>query len=146
MPYLLLLIGLLFAFAALYRFFLGADAREIRAGLLAAAAVGVAGAALVLTVTGRLPVALAILTALWPLGVSYLKNRKPDIDPGLPLTETEAYKVLGLPVGAPPDDIRAAHIRLMKKVHPDAHGTDWLAQKINAAKDLLLNAQSGQNR
>lgn len=139
MPYLLLLIGLFFAGAALYRFFLRADARQIRASLLASAAIGIAFAALILTLTGRLPVALAILVALWPLGVSYIKNRKRPINEGgLPLTEKEAYDVLGLSEGATSEEIRAAHIRLMKKVHPDQQGTDWLAQKINAAKELLL--------
>lgn len=135
---LLLLIGALFAGVALYRFFLKADPQQVKASLLAAAAIGIAGAALLLTLTGRLPLALAILAALWPVGVQYLKNRKSMAAPSVPLTEKEAYEVLGLSEGASAEDIRAAHIRLMKKVHPDQQGSDWLAKKINAAKDLLL--------
>lgn len=50
----------------------------------------------------------------------------------------EAYKVLGIAEGASRDEIVSAHIRLMKKFHPDQQGSEWLAKKINAAKDLLL--------
>lgn len=142
MVYLILIAGVLFAIIGLYRFLLKAPPREIKTLFLAATAVGVAIAALFLTVTGKLPAAIAILTALWPIAVSYLKMNRtapPPSETNLPMTAAEAYDVLGLKSGASEEDIRAAHLRLMKKVHPDKAGTDWLARKINAARDLLLN-------
>jgi hypothetical protein len=54
------------------------------------------------------------------------------------MSRAEALKVLGLQEGASHDDIRAAHRRLMLQNHPDKGGTDYIAAKINEAKDVLL--------
>ena len=54
------------------------------------------------------------------------------------MTAEEARAVLGVGRDASDADVRAAHRRLMKISHPDHGGTDYLATKINQAKDVLL--------
>lgn len=52
----------------------------------------------------------------------------------------EARDILGVAPGAGPDEIRAAHRRLVAQVHPDKGGTAYLTQRVNAARDVLLDA------
>ncbi|WP_431303559.1 hypothetical protein [Sediminicoccus sp. BL-A-41-H5] len=54
------------------------------------------------------------------------------------MTRAEALSVLGLAEGASEEQIRAAHRRLMQSAHPDRGGSDWLASRVNEARDLLL--------
>ena len=55
------------------------------------------------------------------------------------LTRAEALAVLGLRKGASDEDIVAAHRALIQRLHPDRGGNDYLAAKINEAKDFLID-------
>lgn len=57
---------------------------------------------------------------------------------GGPLTRADAFAILGLKDGASREEIRDAHRRLMRAAHPDRGGSDWLAARINEARDVLL--------
>ncbi len=54
------------------------------------------------------------------------------------MTIKEAYEILGIKPGASEEEILAAYRQLMAKCHPDAGGNDWMASKLNEAKDILL--------
>ena len=54
------------------------------------------------------------------------------------LSEKEAYEILGLKPDASKEDVIKAHKRLMQRLHPDRGGSDYLAARINAAKDKLV--------
>ena len=54
------------------------------------------------------------------------------------LTQMEALEILGLDQDATENEVLKAHRRLIQRLHPDRGGSDYLAAKINAAKDKLM--------
>ena len=54
------------------------------------------------------------------------------------MSDAVALEILGLHQGATREEVVLAHRRLMQKMHPDRGGSDYLAKKINAARDFLL--------
>lgn len=58
--------------------------------------------------------------------------------PGGPMSKSEALRLLGLTLGATPDEIRAAHRRKLQEHHPDRGGDPDTAARINQARDVLL--------
>jgi hypothetical protein len=100
--------------------------------------------AALLFLTGRGATAIAALAMLGPLVWSWVGVGRPSAGPSrVPpgssaMTRAEAYQVLGLPPGATEADIHEAYKRLMRALHPDSGGSDWLAARINQARDVLL--------
>jgi hypothetical protein len=107
-----------------------------------------------LFLTGRGSLAIAALVMLGPMVWSWvMEGRRPKVPPPggqggwtrrpgrraeTGMSAEEALEVLGLKPGASRAEIRAAHHRLMRASHPDAGGSDWLAARINQARDVLL--------
>ncbi len=137
------------------RAFERASVGTIKALLAWIAALGGLTLALLLILTGRGPLAFLALSMLYPLVRDQWRLRRPGggAAAGLgagagavpppprsagPMTRGEAYEVLGLEPGAREADIQAAYVRLMRAAHPDRGGSDWLATRINQARDVLL--------
>lgn len=57
----------------------------------------------------------------------------------------EARALLGVGAEANLADIRAAHRRLIAKVHPDAGGSAELAHRVNIARDTLVSELNRRN-
>lgn len=81
---------------------------------------------------------------------SYLAQRFPDKDDESQrddqhdqsssgaMNRSEALAILGLTNDASDEEIVSAHRSLIQKLHPDRGGNDYLAAKINQAKDFLI--------
>ena len=72
------------------------------------------------------------------------KNRAKPMSPArfaAAMDAAEARALLGVGPQANRAEIKSAHRRLIATVHPDKGGTEALAAKINAARDVLLKEQ-----
>ncbi|HQT75895.1 MAG TPA: hypothetical protein PLD10_02490 [Rhodopila sp.] len=163
-----LLLGALILFLLLggMRTFERASIRSVKLLTAWVVALGGLSLALMLILTGRGAAALSALLLVGPLiwqrylaphgqmpgGAAWTRrgSRRDTSGPGSSgrgrqqrsgdraMSRQEAFDVLGLRPTATETDIREAHRRLMRGAHPDAGGSDWLASRINQARDILL--------
>ncbi len=152
----------LFLFLGGLRAFERASVTTIKSLVAWIAALGGISLALLLFLTGRGGIALGALTLFGPLiwqrwqasrigsgqqrQQSSGSSQQPPPRRGSGMTREEAYQVLGLHPGATEAEIRAAHHRLMRTAHPDSGGSDWLATRVNLARDVLLGRTGAGRR
>lgn len=80
-----------------------------------------------------------VLIALGLLALAWLWWRRRAVRAARkPMPAQDARRLLGVADDASLADIRAAHRRLIAKVHPDAGGSAELAERVNAARDTLV--------
>jgi DnaJ family protein C protein 19 len=145
------------------RAFERASIASIKALLAWIAALGGLTLALLLILSGRTSIALGALAMFGPLIYQEWQSLRGGSKPGRPsgssgwahtsrpdgrsegsagrrgsMTRAEALEILGLRPGASVAEIKDAHHRLMRTAHPDAGGSDWLAARINQARDVLI--------
>lgn len=56
------------------------------------------------------------------------------------MSRTQALSILGLSGNPSSEEIKKAHKSLIRKVHPDNGGSDYLSHQVNQARDILLNS------
>lgn len=116
--------------------------RAMRFGDVAAGVAALVGISLLRH--GTTPVALIALggAGLW----AWARRRRGDPEPVVPVGAAAARALLDVPPHADAAAIRAAHRRLIARVHPDAGGTTELAHRVNEARDILLARLRGGER
>lgn len=147
--YIAIILLLILAFAFAGRAFANASPETLKTGkhiLIVFAGLGLLILALRIGQT-QVASAIGIFMLLAPLFQRlrhWMKqdDAAPPTPPNAPqMTVTEAAAILNIPETATASEIRAAHKTLIRKNHPDQGGSDYLAGKINQARDLMLKAK-----
>lgn len=172
MVFLLIVSALILALLYLFNRFKGLPPKARKKQLLTLSLYGIAALIAVLAVTGRVHwiiAAVSMLVALlrpflgiaisalpaWLLSRRLAKKepqqQKEQTASASPasgrLTQAEAADILGLKAQLESHQltkelINSAHRALIQKVHPDRGGNEYLASRVNTARDILLKSLS----
>lgn len=155
---LLLLVGLLM----LMYWLANTKAENVRGFFFGAALFFLLGAVITTALMGRYLLSIPLLMALWTgwrrlqmvrgayKGYQAFKDKVSGSDQaqstpppqGDTMDRAEALNILGLKDPIDKSAVNKAFQKLMQKVHPDHGGNDYLAMKLNMARDLLLKELS----
>lgn len=113
----------------------------------------IAGLLILLVLTGRISWVFAVIGAALPwinrfatahqIWRTFKQKSEPKTDSNKPkgkggMTLEQAYKILAIDETASRKEVLAAHRKQMQNNHPDRGGSDFLAQQINLARDIIL--------
>ncbi|WP_404365242.1 J domain-containing protein [Marinobacter sp.] len=110
----------------------------------------VAAVAALLPLVKKLPALMRYLPFLRRLHENYRGAGSAEAETGGPqgrhvaaaaMSASEACEILGVVPGCTDEEVVLAHRRLMQKMHPDRGGTDYLAARINEARNTLLGGR-----
>jgi len=151
----MLMSGLVFlVLAVLALTLLAARMRSRDAAQMLRWALGLGGMALgvLLTVRGLAVAGLPLIgAAVGLLGVAMRGGKRksagstdapPPTRSAGSMSRKEALDILGVDENASDDEIHSAYRAMMKRVHPDAGGSDALAAKVHEARNVLLERRS----
>jgi len=109
-----------------------------RRALIAVGAVAAAMAGVICVARGQYILASVLVSIAFAMAGGARYRSRPKPEPVWSVSEIEAFRTLGLNVGADRKAILKAWKESMKSAHPDQGGSDALAAKLNAARDALL--------
>jgi|TARA_R110002073_G_scaffold114291_16_gene251526 hypothetical protein len=145
MPYILIILGLVFLVYVISRLIRQSNSPKLTLLFRYGGAVVLGGLAFLILIRGNVAVAailggLAFFSAqggLWRFMVSPRPSKASTQALGR-MTKDEALSILDLTGRPSRAEIKEAHHKLMMKMHPDQGGSDYFATKLNQARDILL--------
>ena len=84
--------------------------------------------------TGKILIGAVLMSA----ALLWAAHRRRQLQPPAAMPLSEARRLLGVSEAARVEEIRAAHRRLIARVHPDTGGSAELAEQVNTARDTLI--------
>lgn len=144
--YIIFLLGVVIAYFAISKY-LNTQPEKFNDVFRKVLAVILGVSAFFIMIKGNAPAAGVLATAavlswqgsLWTYLRSKVEGSRVATKVDQSMTIKEALEILELSGKSSSEDIKAAHHRLMKKIHPDQGGSSYFAAKLNQAKDILLS-------